>query len=103
MMTTTYPSPSALSTPNVSSSSVSIATNNPQRLGLFVFNPSATVTIWVCPSNQNATVGGAGMVAIQPQQGVMFGPPTQPPFTNGMNAIASSAGANHVAVWEFTS
>jgi len=102
-MSTTYPSPSALPTPNVSNASVSIATNNPQRLGLFVFNTSATVTIWVCPSNQAAIVAGAGCVAVQPQQGVMFGPPTQPPFTNGMNAIASSAGSNAVAVWEFTS
>jgi hypothetical protein len=102
-MTSTYPSPHSLNTPNVTNAAVTIATNNPQRLGLFVFNPSATVTIWVCPSNQAPTVGGAGCVAVQPSQGVMFGPPNQPPFTNGMNAIASIAGTNPVAVWEFTS
>ena len=39
---TTYPSPNAFATPPVSNSSVSVATFNLQRAGLYVFNPSAT-------------------------------------------------------------
>lgn len=100
-MTTTYPSPAALTTPNVSNVSVQIATNNPQRLGLFVYNPSATITLYVSPTGTAATVAGAGSIAIQPQQGQMLGPPNTPPFTNGLNAIASSAGTNPVTVFEF--
>ena len=100
-MASTYPSPAALATPNVTNASVQIAGSNLSRLGIYVFNPSATVTIWVCPTGTTAVVGGAGCVAVQPQQGIMFGPPNTPPFTNAMNAIASSAGTNPIAVWEY--
>src|SRR5580698_179687 len=100
-MTTTYPSPNALSAPTVSNSSVAVAAQNLQRAGLYVFNPSATITLWVSPSGIAATVNGAGSVAIQPLQGVMFGPPNTPPWTNGMNAIASSAGSNVIVILEY--
>lgn len=100
-MSSTYPSPSALTPTTVSNSSVTVATPNLSRLGLFVFNPSATVTLWVSPTGTPAVVNGAGSVAIQPLQGVMFGPPNTPSWTNGMNAIASSAGSNVIVLLEY--
>ena len=102
-MASTYPSPNALVTPNVSSTSVQVATNNPQRLGLYVFNPSASITLWVTATGTAAVVNGAGCVAIQPLQGIFFGPPNMPSWSNGMFAIASSAGANVICVLEFYS
>jgi hypothetical protein len=98
---TTYPSPSALTPSTVSNSSVSVATFNGQRAGLYVFNPSATITLWVAPTGTVAAVNGAGSVAIQPLQGVMFGPPNTPRWTAGMNAVASSAGANVIVIHEY--
>ncbi len=100
-MTTTYPSPNALSAPTVSNASVAVATANLQRAGLYVFNPSATITLWVSPTGTPAVVNGAGSIAIQPLQGVMFGPPNTPPWTNGMSAIASSAGTNIIVILEY--
>jgi hypothetical protein len=100
-MGTTYPSPSALTPAVVGATSVSVAGTNLQRLGLYVFNPSATVTLWVAPTGTNAVVNGAGSVAIQPLQGVMFGPPNTPPWTNGMNAIASAGGSNVIVILEY--
>lgn len=100
-MATTYPSPNALAPSTVSNASVAVAAANLQRLGLYVFNPSATVTLWVSPTGTTAAVSGAGSIAIQPLQGVMFGPPYMPSWTNGMNAIASVAGANVIVILEF--
>jgi hypothetical protein len=97
----TYPSPNALTAPTVSNSSVTVAAPNLQRAGLYVFNPSASITLWVSPTGTPAAVNGAGSVAIQPLQGVMFGPPNTPPWTNGMNAIASSAGSNVIVILEY--
>jgi hypothetical protein len=99
---TTYPSPNALSAPTVSNSSVAVAAYNAQRAGLYVFNPSATVTLWVSPTGTAAVVNGAGSVAIQPLQGVMFGPPNTPPWTNGMSAIASAGGSNVIVILEYS-
>ena len=99
---TTYPSPNALTETTVSSTSITVAAINLQRAGLYVFNPSATVTLWVAPLGTAAVVGGAGSVAVQPLQGVMFGPPNTPPWTNGMTAIASSAGSNVIVIHEYT-
>ncbi len=98
---TTYPSPNGLSTPTVSNASVAVAQPNLQRAGLYVFNPSATITLWVSPTGMAAVVNGAGSVAVQPLQGVMFGPPNTPAWSNGMNAIASSAGSNVIVILEF--
>jgi hypothetical protein len=98
---TTYPSPNALTAPTVSNISVTVATPNPQRAGLYVFNPSATITLWVAPTGIAAVVNGAGSVAVQPLQGVMFGPPNTPPWSNGMVAIASSAGSNVIVILEY--
>ena len=98
---TTFPSPNALPETTVSNTSVVVATINLQRAGLYVFNPSATVTLWVSPSSTPAVVNGAGSVAIQPLQGVMFGPPNTPAWTNGMNCAASSAGSNVIVVLEY--
>jgi hypothetical protein len=100
-MASTYPSPNALTAPTVSSASVQVASVNNQRAGLYVFNPSATITLWVAPLGVSAAVNGAGSVAIQPLQGVMFGPPTTPTWTNGMNAVASSAGSNVIVLLEY--
>jgi hypothetical protein len=97
----TYPSPNALSPPTVSNASVQATGFNLQRAGLYVFNPSATVTLWVSPTGTPAAVAGAGSVAIEPLQGVMFGPPNTPSWTNGMNAIASSAGSNVIVLLEY--
>ena len=98
---TTFPSPNALPEATVSNASAIVATANLQRAGLYVFNPSTTVTLWVSPSSTPAVANGAGSVAIQPLQGVMFGPPNTPPWTNGMNAVASSAGSNVVVILEY--
>lgn len=100
-MGTTYPSPNALSAPTVSNTSVAVASQNLQRAGLYVFNPSATITLWVAPTGIAAAVNGAGSVAIQPLQGVMFGPPNTPAWTTGMNAVASSAGSNVIVILEY--
>jgi hypothetical protein len=100
-MGTTLASPNALPTSVVSNSSVAVAQYNPQRLGLYVFNPTASITLWVSPTGTVAAVNGAGSVAIQPLQGVMFGPPNTPPWTNGMNAVASSAGSNVIVILEY--
>jgi len=100
-MASTYPSPNALTPPTVSNSSVQVTGANLSRAGLFVFNPSATVTLWVSPTGTNAAVNGAGSVAIQPLQGQMFGAPNTPPWTNGLNAIASSAGSNVIVILEY--
>jgi len=100
-MSGTFPSPVALATPNVSNASVQVAPQNLQRLGLYVFNTSATVTLWVAPTPTAAVVLGVGSVAIQPQQGVMFGPPGTPPWKTGMNAIASAPGSNAITILEF--
>lgn len=98
-MSSTYASPNALTTVTVSNASVQVTGSNLQRLGLYVFNPSATITLWVSPSPTAAVVNGA--IAIQPLQGVMFGPPNTPSWTNGMNAIASSAGSNVIVIHEY--
>jgi hypothetical protein len=98
---TTQPSPNALTTPTVSNASVVVAQPNPQRAGLYVFNPSATVTLSVSPLGTTAVASGAGSINIQPQQGQMFGPPNTPVWTNGMAAIASQAGANVIVILEF--
>lgn len=100
-MASTYPSPSALTPTTVSNTSVAVAPFNLSRAGLYVFNPSSTVTLWVSPTGINATVNGAGSVAVQPLQGVTFGPPNTPAWTNGMNAIASAPGANVIVILEF--
>lgn len=99
-MASTYPSPSQLATPTVGASSVQVAGANLSRIGLFVFNPSSTVTLWVSPTGTNATTTGS--VAIEPLQGVMFGPPNTPNWTAGMNAIASSGGSNAIVIFEYT-
>jgi hypothetical protein len=98
---TTYPSPNALTTVTVSNTSVAVATINLQRAGLYVFNPSATITLWVSPLGTAAATNGAGSIAIQPLQGVMFGPPNTPAWTNGMNAVASSGGSNVIVILEY--
>lgn len=99
-MPTTFPSPSALPTPLVGTASVQIAAQNTQRTGLYVFNPSGTVTLWVSPNGTLAVVNGAGSVAIQPLQGIFFGPPATPPFTQSMNCITTAPNAN-ATVWEY--
>lgn len=100
-MGTTYPSPNALAPQTVGASSVSVAVPNLQRAGLYIFNPSASVTLWVAPTGTAAAVNGAGSVAVQPLQGITFGPPNTPVWTNGLNAIASTGGSNIIVILEF--
>lgn len=95
------PSPSALVTPDVSNVSVVVAVFNPPRVGLYVYNPSATVTLWVAPTGTTAVVAGTGNIAIEPRQGKNFGPPDGPAWTNGMNAIADAPGANKITILEY--
>ena len=99
----TYPSPNALSPPTVSNASVQVIGSNTQRAGLYIFNPSATITLWVAPTGTTAVVSGAGSIAIQPLNGQMFGPPNTPSWTNGINAIASAAGPNVIVIHEYYS
>jgi hypothetical protein len=96
-----YPSPGPLVTPLVGVSSVAVAGANLSRLGLYVFNPSSTVTLWVSPTGISAAVNGAGSVAVQPLQGVVLGAPNMPPWTAGLNAVASAGGSNPITVLEF--
>lgn len=97
----TLPSPVALLTPSVGSSSVQVAPQNLSRVGLFIFNCSATATLWVSPTGTAAIVGGAGSIAIQPLQGMMLGPTRDmPPWITGLNAI-SSGGPQAITVLEF--
>lgn len=95
------PSPTALVTPAVGTVSVQVAAFNPPRIGLFVYNPSQAVTLWVAPSGTAAAVGGAGSIAIEPRQGKNLGPPDGPAWTNGLNAIADTAGANAITILEY--
>ena len=91
-MPTTYPSPNALVTTTVTAGiSTQVATANLQRVGLYVFNPSPTLTLWVSPTGTPAVANGSGCVAVQPLQGVMFGPPNTPAWNNGMNATTSTS------------
>lgn len=97
-----YPSPGPLVTPLVpTASSIAVAGANLSRLGLYVFNPSATITLWVSPTGIPAAVNGAGSIAVQPLQGVVLGSPTMPPWTTGLNARASSGASNPITVLEF--
>jgi hypothetical protein len=103
LMASTYPSPNQLTLPNgtpilVSNVAIQVTSPNLQRLGLYVFNPSSTITLWVGPAISIAV--GAG-VTIQPLQGVMFGPPNTPAWTNAMFAIASAAGSNVIVIDEY--
>jgi len=93
--------PSGAPIPFVSNVSITVLGPNVPRLGVYVFNPSATVTLWVSPTGTPAAVSGTGSIAIQPLQGQMLGPPVMPSWTNGMNAIASSAGSNVIVILEF--
>jgi hypothetical protein len=102
-MSSTYPSPNELLTPAgtpllVSNTAVLVTGPNLQRVGLYVFNPSSTVTMWVSPVPSVAV--GTG-VTVQPLQGVMCGPPNTPAWTNGMYAIASAAGNNVIVLLEY--
>jgi hypothetical protein len=94
-------SPIALNAPKVGTISVKVAPPNPHRAGLYVFNPSASITLWVTPTGTPAVVNGAGSVAINPLQGQMFGPPGMPAWTNGMSAAASSGDGNPISILEY--
>jgi hypothetical protein len=93
--------PVALSAPKVGAASVVVAPPSPARRGLYVSNPNASVTLWVSPTGTSAVVNGAGSIAIQPLQGVMFGPPNTPSWSNGMNAVATSGSNNAISILEY--
>lgn len=96
-------------TATVGTSSTLIVPVNATRLGLYIFNPSATVPIWICPSqgpqgtgggNVPAVVNGAGSMLLQPLQGVLWCPPQGPSYTNGVNAICGTP-STPITIWEF--
>jgi hypothetical protein len=95
-----YASPAALVTPLVDGVSIAVAQQNLTRLGLYVFNPSSTVALWVSPTGAVAAVNGAGSIAVQPLQGVVLGAPNMPPWTTGLNAI-TTGGPNPITILEF--
>ena len=95
------PSPVTIVTPLVGTVSIAVAPLNLSRLGLYVFNPSATLTLWISPLGTPAVVNGAGSVAVQPLQGIVLGAPNMPPWTAGANAIYSGAGPNPITLLEF--
>lgn len=98
---TTTPSPAALTVPLVGLTSILVAPANDSRLGLYVFNPGAN-NIWIAPSNIAAAVAGMGSVLLFSQQGIMLGQPGAiPPWTTGLNAIATSGSSNPLTIWEF--
>lgn len=90
-------SPKALSTPSVAQTSVTIASKNESRIGLYIFNPSATATLWIAPGATAAAANGAGSAAIQPLQGQWF--IDQNLGTNSFNAVFDT-GTGVVTVWE---
>ena len=96
-----HASPIALSAPKVGAASVVVAPPNPHRAGLYVFNPSNTVSLWVAPEGTPAVVGGAGSIVIEPGQGLMFGPPGMPRWASGMNAVAPSGAGNPISILEY--
>lgn len=98
-MGTTYPSPAALATPLVGTASIQVCGPNLQRRALYIFNPSATITLAVMPTPIAAAITNG--IIIQPQQGVWMGTDASGPWTNGVNAIASSGGANVIVILEF--
>ena len=102
-MGTTYPSPSAISTPNVPNTAggVTVLSVNSQRAGILVFNPNTTNDLWVCPTGTVPAVNGAGSYKIAALTGTMFGPPNQPAWTNGMLAIASAGVSNAMTILEY--
>lgn len=87
--------------PSVNNVSVQVAAFNPPRIGLYVYNPSLTVTLWIAPLGTPAVVGGSGSISVEPRQGKNFGPPDSPAWTNGMNAIADTPGANAITILEY--
>lgn len=99
MASSTYASPASVALANVNVTSVQVATPNPQRVGLYVFNPSSSVTLWVGPVT-SISVAGANAIAVQSLQGIMLGPPNMPPWTAGLFAIAVS-GPLPISIFEF--
>jgi hypothetical protein len=93
--------PIALNTPKVGAANAQIAPANVDRAGLYVFNPNAAVPLWVSPTGTPDAANGAGSVGIQPGQGVMFGPPNTPAWTNRMNAVAPSGASNSISILEY--
>jgi hypothetical protein len=107
---TTSISPAAIGV-TVPASSIQVIGANPNRTGLYIFNPSSVV-IWVCPAHGvqspgspggahfPAVVSGAGCISIAAGTGMMLGPPTLGEFTQALNAI-STTGSNPLSLWEF--
>jgi hypothetical protein len=96
----TLPNPTAIATPSVGTTPVQAISQNLTRIGLYIFNPSAAVTLWVTALPAVPAIGGNGCIAIQPSQGLFLGPPNMPPWTAGINAITSSPG-QVIAILEF--
>lgn len=79
---------------------VQICPSNPGRISLYVYNPSATVTIAIAPADATPAVNGQG-ITIPPLTGVALGGPNDYAFTNAIVAIASAGTTNVVTVWEW--
>lgn len=101
-MPTTLPSPNAITTPNVTNTaSVQVVGPDATRIGLQVFNPNASNDLWVAPTGVAPAVNGAGSFKVAALTSQMFGPPNSPPWTNGMNAIASAGATNAITIFEY--
>lgn len=93
-------SPVALPAVNVPNSSVQVAPSNPSRLGLYVFNPNASINLWIAPGAVAAAVNGAGSIFLAAKTGLVLTPQTFAQFTQSLNAIAESGPTNAITVWE---
>lgn len=101
-MPTSVPSPNVIATPNVTNTAaVQVIAANVTRAGLVVFNPNASNDLWVAPTGTTPAVNGAGSFKIATLSAQIFGPPNQPVWTNGMNAIASAGSTNVITIYEF--
>lgn len=84
----------------VGTSSVAAIGYNQNRRGIIFINPSATVTLYVCPANQVAVAGQGVPILPQGQQTFISDPNTNVSFNCGWNAIAQSGGSNSLTVLE---
>lgn len=94
-MPSTHPYPRTVPTPSVGQTSVSLVPQNLQRTSAVLVHLVGTGTLYVCSSDVNAVVGGPGMIAVAPGQGVLLAG-----WTQGVNAVVD-VGTSTVTIQEF--
>jgi hypothetical protein len=95
-MVSTAINPRTFGAPAVGTVSVQVAPVNPSRSGLLVYNPGGTVNLWICAGDTTAAPNGAGCLLVPPGQGHNLNG-----WTQSVNAIAESGGANPITVQEY--